>query len=161
METQRERGAAIANALGYEELLVGTIPVGPTASLVEGGVACAVFYVDPNAAGAVNWRSGPQTSDYPTQNKGFPLNPGKWLSVAGEAVIRTSRLVRAGTSSKVVKVHVLYFDRVDVIAADFAGGGSLSAVETALLNLLATNGKMLEELKKHTAAWEGGLEKAL
>ena len=107
----------MANVVGYEELLVtGNAVVTATAATLRGAI-CAVFMVDPRALGSVRWN----TPLAPTGNSGFPLYPGKWISVAGDANIRTSGFILDSSSPQSpVKVYCLYFDRVDVVAADFA-----------------------------------------
>lgn len=46
----------MANVLGYELISVGQTAIGPTASIVQGGVACAIFHVDPESHVGVRWR---------------------------------------------------------------------------------------------------------
>ncbi len=164
----------MANAIGYEELLVGASPVGPTALIVQGGVKCAVFYVDPGAPGPVNWLSTFGKQDVvsgdveidsdnnvirtlPTRNYGFPLAPDRAITVAGEGTIRNTRFIRTGKGGT-RKVHCLYFDRVDVVAADFVGATSLAALEAVLLRIETQNGERLTELKRQTTALESGVE---
>ena len=165
----------MANAIGYEELLVGASPVGPTALIVQGGVKCAVFYVDPQAPGPVNWLStfGKQDAvsgdierdsdsnvirTLPTRNYGFPLAPDRAITVAGEGTIRNTRFIRTGSGTGTRKVHCLYFDRVDVVAADFVGATSLAALEAVLLRIEKQNGERLMELKRQTTALESGVD---
>lgn len=164
----------MANVIGYEELLVRDRPVGPTSAFVVGGVACAVFYVDPGASGPVNWLPafGQRDTDgvlvrdadnliipaRPTRNFGFPLSPDKAVTVAGEGTIRNTRFIRTGAKGGVRKVHCLYFDRVDVVASDFVGATSLAALETVLLRIEALQKDQIKELGKQTTALESGTE---
>lgn len=159
----------MANAIGYEQLVVRNTPVGPTSSIVGGRVGCAVFYVDPKAQGAVRWRprstgSDTTTSD-PTGHKGFPLNPGKWISIAGEGIIRNSQFVLDYLNvAEYVIVHVLYFDRVDVVAADFADDSSaksLKEIATDISRIRDNTDDMLTELRKHTDALVESVEREL
>lgn len=152
----------MANCIGYEELTVGPFPVGPTAALIKGGVACAVFYVDPRTKGRVRWKpKAIEAVDYPTASSGFPLARGKWISVAGEGVIRNSKFVLDGEAEATsVKVYVLYFDRVDVVAADFTEN-VLPDIEATLKRMEVNIGDMLEELRKHTTALEGAVQEKL
>ncbi len=164
----------MANAIGYEVINVGDRPVGPTAAIVKGGVACAVFYVDPDAPGPVHWvptfpqrdSDGAALTDQdstiirvqPTRIFGFPLYPDRAITVAGEGTIRNTRFIRAGAGGGRRKVHALYFDKVDVVASDFVGATSLAAIEAVLLRLEAGNTALLAELQKHTTVLEQGVD---
>ncbi len=164
----------MANAIGYEEINVGDKPIGPTAAIVGGGVRCAVFYVDPGAPGPVHWLPTPEQrgSDgvalvdqdsvivrvQPTRIFGFPLYPDRAITVAGEGTIRNTRFVRTGPKGGQRKVHALYFDNVDVVAADFVGATSLAAIEAVLLRLESGNTALLTELQKHTTVLEMGVD---
>lgn len=165
----------MANVIGYEELLVGDGPVGPTALIVQGGVMCAVFYVDPRAPGPVHWLStfgkqdaisgvverdadGNVIRTLPTRNYGFPLAPDRAITVAGEGTIRNTRFVRTGTTGGARKVHCLYFDRVDVVASEFVGATSLMALETVLLRIEQLQKDQIVELGKQTAALAAGVD---
>lgn len=141
----------MANAIGFEELSVETSPVGPTATMVRGGVACAVFYVDDDAPGPVRWRPTTSSRTNTANSLGFPLKPGAWISVAGEANIRNSLFSRDGALDGPVRVYVLYFDRVDVIAADFAGVTSKAIVERGKAQEALLD-EILRELRRHTDA---------
>jgi len=166
----------MANALDYEEILVGDTPVGPDPLKVKGGVICAVFYVDPQASGPVNWlptfgkrdvATGVAERDaadevirtLPTRTFGFPLAPDRAITVAGEGTIRNTRFVRkVGKGTTARKVHALYFDSVDVVAADFVGATSLAALEKILLRMDARDIEALAESRKQTAALTAGVE---
>lgn len=145
---------------------------------------CAVFYVDPKAPGPVNWLPTFPKPDVvtpmsaagvpppplrdpaddeiirtlPTRNFGFPLHPDRAITVAGEGTIRNTRFVRAGLGGGARKVHALYFDQVDVVASDFVGATSLTAILAALQTLEAQNGDILAELQKHTTVLNQGVE---
>ena len=167
----------MANCIGYEELMVGDRPVGPTQSILLqlGEAMCAVFYVDPGAPGPVNWLStfGKQdtVSGVPerdvdnevirtlsTRNHGFPLAPDRAITVAGPATISNTLFIRTGPKGGARKVHALYFDKVDVVAADFVGATSLAAIESVLLRIEKQNTDRLTELKKQTTALESGVD---
>ncbi len=146
--------------------------MGPTENVVKGGVACAVFYVDPQAPGSVNWLPtfGKQDSTgvveadadgdiirtLPTRNYGFPLAPDRAITVAGEGTIRNTRFIRTGRTGGARLVHALYFDRVDVVAADFVGATSFMAIEAVLLRIEQLGKDQFKELEKQTAALETG-----
>lgn len=99
----------MANQLAYELLIVGKDAIGPTESLVGGGVGCAVFYVE---KGAVRFR-GDQTS--PTGVVGKPIEIGGHLRLTGEGAIRNAKFIsRDGGEAD---VHAEYFDEADVIAS--------------------------------------------
>lgn len=114
----------MANVIGSEVLMVDVRRVKPTAALVQGGVACAVFYVDPRSAVGVRWRTPSSTV---TTEEGFPLAPGAWISVAGEGNIRNSTFVVDGAGT--ARVHALYFDRVDVVAGNFITAAAVTEVK--------------------------------
>ena len=138
----------MANAIGYEELTVSRVASSPTLTAITGGVACAVFYVDPDAHGTVHWRPDPTS---PTRWLGFPLGPGKWVSVAGEGNIRNSEFILGPDSADSIIVHALYFDRVDVVAADFATdpvGAQMVNLSNALDALRETSESMHLELRR-------------
>ena len=139
----------MANAIGYEELVVEQAAVGPTASLVQGGVASAVFYVDDEAPGAVRWRPTTPAKSATLRSQGFPLKPGAWIAVAGEGNIRNSLFELSPGVTGPVRVHVIYFDRVDMIAADFAGISSKAISESAKRQEGLLD-EILLELRKHT-----------
>ena len=149
----------MANALGYEELRVGSAAVGPTASTLTklGGAKCAVFYVDPEAETGVRWRP----DGTPTYSSGFPLLPNRWITVAGEGVIRNTLFRRMSGAGKSISVHAIYFDRVDVVAADFVGQPSMKLIEALLGSMKETNEKVLAELAKHTIALNEAVEAEL
>ena len=100
-------------------------------------MACALFLVDPTSELGVRWRP----SGTPSPGVGFPLRPGKALAVAGEGSIRNSKFATDGIGS--ARVHVIYFDRVDVVAADFSvdvdgtGTAGLESVRGVLEEILA------------------------
>lgn len=135
----------MANIIGFEDIRVEAKAVGPSISALDGGVRCAVFYVDDQAPGRVRWRSGLTAQMTRGTSKGFPLRPGAWISVAGEGNIRNSLFERDGAIEGAVFVHALYFDQVDVIAADFAGATSNAVIEAKL-------DEILFELRRHTDA---------
>ena len=141
----------MANAIGYEQLTVSrAVSVSPALSTLTGGVACAVFYVDPAAKFGVRWRPDPTS---PTPSYGFPLAPGKWISVAGEGNIRNSEFILdGGGAGDNTIIHVMYFDRVDIVAAEFAAGrlpdARLDTVQLALL--VDITEKCLLELRRIT-----------
>ena len=138
----------MANAIGYEEIRVTTVASSPAFTGLSGGVACAVFYVDPDAGGIVHWRADPTS---PTTWLGFPLGPGKWVSVAGEGNIRNSEFVLGRSSAPSIIVHALYFDRVDVVAADFAtdpAGANMADLGDELKALRELSEAMLLELQR-------------
>ena len=140
----------MANAIGYEELTVTTVASSPALAGLTGGVACAVFYVDPDAKGVVRWRADPTS---PTPWRGFPLGPGKWVSVAGEGNIRNSEFILDSDSADSITVHALYFDRVDGGAADFAtdpAAARMASISDAINALLTTSEAMLLELQRIT-----------
>jgi hypothetical protein len=110
----------MANCIGYEALYVDAVARGPTASLVQGGVACAIFFVDPESkTTAIRYRPDQMESERtsstfipPTATNGAPLRRGKSIVVAGEMNVRKS-LFAAENGHAVV--HCFYYDRVDVI----------------------------------------------
>lgn len=121
----------MANCIAYEELSVGSAAaIGPTAATVQGGVACAVFYVDPRSAATVRYRPD-RTA--PTTTLGLPLLPGRSIVVAGEANVRNSLFL---TESASATVHCLYYDRVDVV--DMGLSATAGADTAAALNSLST-----------------------
>ena len=140
----------MANAIGYEQLTVTTVETSPALSALTGGVACAVFYVDPDARGVVHWRPDPTS---PTGWLGFPLGAGKWISVAGEGNIRNSKFILSHDTANSIIVHVLYFDRVDVVAADFAAdptGAQIVDLKADLRAIRELTAKVLLELRRIT-----------
>lgn len=152
----------MANCIGLEQIVVKNTAVGPTASIVQGGVACAVFYVDPKAKGGVWWN--PKAN--PTSNDHFPLRPGKWISVAGEGGIRNSRFIIDPDDYNIqsIIVYALYFDRVDVVAADFAASVSEiseQSIQAVLERIETLNSEMLLELKRHSDALTEAVERDL
>ena len=138
----------MANAIGYEELTVTAVASSPALAGLTGGVACAVFYVDPNAGGIVRWRADPTS---PTRGLGFPLGPGRWISVAGEGNIRNSEFILNRGSHDAIIIHAIYFDRVDVVAADFAtdpGDAQMADISETLTALRELSQEMLSALRQ-------------
>lgn len=115
----------MANNIGYEKLRPSGTVVGPTASIVQGGVASAIFYLDPRASSAVRWRSD-RTS--PSRDSGVPLLPGGAFALAGEGNIRNARFV--SESGAIVDLHASYFDRVDVLAIQFSPNGTSAELDS-------------------------------
>ena len=140
----------MANNTGYEELGVGsTQAVGPTASLVQGGVACAIFYVDPNSTGIVRHRAD-RTA--PTSRIGLPLRPGKSIVVAGEGNVRNALFImESGTGT----VHCMYYDRVDVVdlglSSDWSGTQMVSEMQ-AVSNKLEETLHVLKQIRNSTGS---------
>ena len=64
--------------------------------------------------------------------------------------------IRTGRTGGARLVHALYFDRVDVVAADFVGATSFVAIEAVLLRIEQLGKDQLKELTKQTAALETG-----
>lgn len=110
----------MANCIGYETLVLNGVAMGPTAKTVRGGVACAIFFIDPDSESkVVRYRPDqPQPSRVtdvyrpPTSTSGIPLRRGKSIVVAGEGSIRNSLFM--AENGKAI-VHCLYYDRVDVV----------------------------------------------
>ena len=130
----------MANQIDYELLRVGgNTTVGPTNSIVQGGVRCAIFYLDPTATAPVRWVSSPLETKAPTRARGAPIEPGGHVVVAGEGTIRNSLFI--ATSDAFQKLHAYYYDQVDVIA--FSGKPTptptlgLGRIEDLLEELLA------------------------
>ncbi len=99
----------MANQLAYELIIVGSSAIGPTTSLVKGGVLCAVFYVE---KAAVRFR-GDQTN--PAKGIGKPIEIGGHMILVGEGAIRNAKFIRR--DDKDAEVHAEYFDGADVIAS--------------------------------------------
>lgn len=140
----------MANCIGYEALSVDSKPVGPTAATVDGGVACAIFFVDPaSEAKALRYRPDQIYSDRtdrkfsaPTPLAGIPLRRGKSIVVAGEGNIRRSLFV---TESGRALVHCLYYDRVDVVDLGLdVNQDLLEATEDVRKAVEASNAKLAE-----------------
>lgn len=110
----------MANCIGYETLYLNGVAQAPDTSIVGGGVACAIFFVDPRSkAKAVRYVPGQVKSEKitstfrpPTPTRGIPLKRGKSIVVAGEGSIRNSWFVAEGDSAL---LHCIYYDRVDVV----------------------------------------------
>ncbi len=132
----------MANNIGYEILVVGPTQAAPTLATVPGGVACAIFYVDPNAVDTVRWRSD---GTGPTSDVGVPIGPGGHVVVAGTSNVVRSRFV--SVSGKSVQVHALYYDRVDVIAFSGAPGGGATGNKAAMSVLEDTLAQILVQLR--------------
>lgn len=89
------------------------------------------------------------------------MKPGKWISVAGEGAIRNSKFVLDGEAkTTAVRVYAIYFDRVDVVAADFADDGKPD-IEAVLKRMEALAEESLAELRKHTDAFTEAVERDL
>ena len=126
---------------------------------MQGGVACAVFKVDPRAKVGVRWRPGVAAAN--VASSGFPLSPGSAFSVAGEGLIRNSQFVMDGAPIvEQVKVYAIYFDRVDVVVSEFAEHVS-RATELGLARIGDVLGEVLLELRKHTDALQEGADREL
>ena len=124
----------MANCIGYERISArGDRPIGPSAAIVSGGVACAIFYVDPAAPNPVRWRPDSNlTGTYhaqPTQISGGPIYPGGQIVVAGEGNVKNSGFV--SETDAPCEIHCYYFDRVDVLQVDFSHAGVRAPVEVA------------------------------
>ena len=133
----------MANCIGYEPLQVAG-PIGPTAATVSGGVACAIFYLDPSAVSPVRWR--PDGTN-PTAQVGLQIMPGGHIVVAGNANIVRSRFT--STDSIAATLHCLYYDRVDVVAFSGAPGGQAPASLVSLRQeMLELQQLMLLELQR-------------
>lgn len=141
----------MANALGYETLAVGNRAVGPKASIVQGGVMCAIFYLDAEAPSLVRWRpdgglSGVNNAE-PSPGSGLPIYPGGQVVVVGSGNIRNTRFISA--SGKICQLHCLYFDQVDVLQVDLRGAGPAGQSAEKLLGSVVTqNDEILLELRR-------------
>lgn len=135
----------MANCIGYEELSIGDArAVGPTDTALRGGVACAVFYVDPAAGGTVRYRGDAVA---PTATAGLPLRPGKSIVVAGEGNVRNARFIAEGGSAT---VHCLYYDRVDVVDLGLSDDTSTAELLAAVRGLAAAmdgHGRVLRQIR--------------
>lgn len=141
----------MANMIGYEKLDVGLVTaVGPTASLVQSGVRCAIFYIDPDSAcKLVRYRSdfNLSTGALPTTATGLPLRPGKSIVVAGEANVRNARFLASGGSAE---IHCVYYDQVDVVDLGLSDNGEASnaeALESLTQKLVDQNDEILYVLR--------------
>ena len=139
----------MANNIGYEKLRPGSSAVGPTAATVQGGVACAIFYLDPRAESAVRWRSD---GTNPSANDGLPVLPGGSFAIAGEANVRRAKFV--SETGAVVDLHASYFDRVDVLAIQFSpqGAPATAQTEAAVTGKLDDLAHLLRQIRNATGA---------
>src|SRR3990167_599162 len=141
----------MANCIGYELLSVGNRAIGPTAAIVQGGVAAAIFYLDAKAPNLVRWRpDGALVGTYhgaPTPGDGLPIYPGGQVTVVGDGNIRNARFISAGGEE--CQVHCPYFDRVDVLQIDLRGNGTAGDSAEKLLGAVASqNEEILLELRR-------------
>ena len=133
----------MANALGYEALIVGSTAVSPTASIVQGGVACAVFFVDPDSTSPIVRYRPDGTA--PRPDFGLPIRRGKSIVIAGEANIRRSSFIaQTGTAT----VHAIYYDRVDIIDMHLDTDDLWTGIEA----VIKTNTTRLEEILEYQKA---------
>ena len=140
----------MANQIGFEEIPVGTTAaVGPTASLVQGGVRCAIFYVDPMSTGTVRYLG---TRTDPTAQHGLPLRPGKSITVAGEGNVRNARFIMESGAGK---VYGVYYDQVDVVdlglSSDWSGTQLVSEMQ-AVFNKLEETLHVLKQIRNATGS---------
>ena len=116
-------------------------------------MACAIFKVDSKARLGVRWKLTPMKAEPSISvGQGFPLGPGMAFSVAGEGTIRNSKFVLDGSGVLSVRGYAIYFDRVDVVASEFADHGSTRTVEALLEQMAQSQEEMLIELRRHTDA---------
>jgi len=133
----------LANCIGYEAIRVGSTAKGPTTSLISGGVACAVFYADPDSS-VVRYR--PDGTD-PTPTLGLPLRPGKSITVAGGGNIGKSLFVSEDGGSAVI--HALYYDKVDIVDLGLSGNDvDLGEVADAIAGQVNKQEELLVELRR-------------
>lgn len=124
--------------------MAGSVAVGPNKVTVTNAARAAIFYVDPDPQyGAVVYRGD---GIDPRTDEGLPIRPGGHIVLVGNGNIVNARFIAQGNA--VAKVHALYYDAVDIVAADILGseGVVASAVETqALLRSLLAE---VQEIKR-------------
>ena len=143
----------MANVIGYEALFIDKDPAGPTASIIDNGAKCAIFFVDPDSKAKViryradQYLSTKTTSSYspPTATSGIPLRRGKSIVVAGARNINNSRFV---TVADTATIHCLYFDQVDVVDLGLAVDQDMLEVTTEIRDSIAAILELLRERER-------------
>jgi len=110
----------MANNLGYESFYAGSgsVPSKATRDLIAAGARTAIFYVgiEQGGGGALYRGDGPA----PTLSAGLPIQPGGHIILVGEANITNARWENS-EPGKSARIHVLYYDQVDIVAANLIG----------------------------------------
>lgn len=110
----------MANNLGYESFYAGSgsVPSQTTLDQIAAGARAAIFYVgiEQGGGGALYRGDGPA----PTLSAGLPIQPGGHIILVGEGNITNARWENS-EPGKSARIHVLYYDQVDIVAANLIG----------------------------------------
>ncbi len=110
----------MANNLGYESFYAGSgsVPSQATRELIAAGAKAAIFYVgiEQGGGGALYRGDGPA----PTLSAGLPVQPGGHIILVGEGNITNARWENS-EPGKSARIHVLYYDQMDIVAANLIG----------------------------------------
>ena len=113
----------MANNLGYESFYAGSGSVlsAVTRELIAAGAKAAIFYVgiEEGGGGALYRGDGPA----PTLSAGLPIEPGGHIILVGRANI-ASAAWESMIPGEAARIHVMYYDQVDVVAANLIGRGA-------------------------------------
>lgn len=107
----------MANTLGYESFYAGSgsLPLEQTL-IKEATHLSAIFYVDPFGGPALYRGDGVK----PTVGAGLPFQPGGHIILVGRANIANAAW-ESMIPGEAARIHVVYYDQVDVVAANLIG----------------------------------------
>ena len=110
----------MANNLGYESFYAGSGSVlsQTTRELIAAGAKAAIFYVGIEQGGGGALYRGDGFA--PTLSAGLPIQPGGHIILVGEGNITNARWENS-EPGKSARIHVLYYDQVDIVAANLIG----------------------------------------
>ena len=107
----------MANTLGYESFYAGSGSLPAEQALIkEATHVSAIFYVDPFGGPALYRGDGPK----PTLAAGLPFQPGGHIILVGRMNIANAAW-ESMIPGEAARIHVMYYDQVDVVAANLIG----------------------------------------
>ena len=134
----------MANTLGYESFYAGSGSLPTQQKLIkEATHVSAIFYVDPFGGPALYRGDGVK----PTIGAGLPFQPGGHIILVGRTNIANAAW-ESMIPGEAARIHVVYYDQVDVVAANLIGRDASHKGDGALshevVNELRTLIAMLE-----------------
>lgn len=108
----------MANCIDYKDFLVGPVSVSPSSSTIRKLAKAAIYYVD---EAPVRYRGDSRSANdgnEPTRHSGLPIYPGGYIILVGEGNMANAKFVRK--DDKTAHIYVLYYDQVDIVAANMA-----------------------------------------